>query len=518
MVKCVQAKGIEIAALMFDGLMVYGNYYDDTSLLAEIEAELAEFDLKLKYKAHSTALKLDDFPSDSSDGGEYETWKVKFEKEWCKIKNTATFMRTYCEHGVFKRYVFQDKNKLIVAYENECYMKTFENGKERRVQFIKEWLEDPKQLCYEDAGVYPPPLKCPDTVFNMWTPSPYESQPFASAQIYDDSEYDKDAVTKFINHMNIICCRNEDQTNWMKSWFAHSIQRPSEKPEHALNLIGEQGIGKSTIPNTFSKLYGPGKILETQTPERDCWGSFNSAMTNAYMVVLSETDKRNAFGAEGKIKALITDYPMWINPKGKDQFEINSYHRIIQLTNNADPTKTSQGDRRNWILRCSDELKGNDQYFIDLTAALARPNALRSLYWYFKTFDISGWNFRKVPRTIYHDTIIENTRNPILIFMESFTLNHTNSETCVMSGRDLLTEFKAWRDSTGYKFDDNMNEGVLLKKIKTECNLPEGAIERGLRTKHGYNQMINIILLKKHLKLDHLYKNANGDFIEMLKL
>ena len=249
------------------------------------------------------------------------------------------------------KFVFQDKKKLVIAYENECYTQTLSNGKEIKKRYINEWLKDPTQLVFEDAGVFPPPLQCPPNVFNLWIPSPYESQPFTGL---DDPDIDKDAVEQFVNHIDIICGGEATQTNWLCSWFAHSVQKPSVKPEHALNLIGNQGIGKSTVLNTFSKLYGAGKTLETQTPERDVWGGFNSAMTNAYLI-LSETDKRNAFGADGKIKALITDYPMPINPKGKDMFVINSYHRVVQLTNTADPTKTSLDDRRNYILRCSDE-------------------------------------------------------------------------------------------------------------------------------------------------------------------
>lgn len=442
---------------------------------------------------------------------EYIAWKSKFEREWCKIKNTATFMREYHEDGVFKKFVFQDKKKLVVAYENECYTKTLDNGKEKKIQYIKEWVEDPNQSVYEDANVYPPPFTCPASVYNLWKSSPYEEQPFTGM---DDPDIDHDAVEKFVSHIDIICGRIPEQRDWLISWFAHSLQKPCEKPEHAINLIGNQGIGKSTILNTFSKLYGAGKTLETQTPERDCWGNFNSGMANAYLVILSETDKRNSFGADGKIKALVTDYPMWINPKGKDQFEIVSYHRVVQLTNTADPTKTSKDDRRNWILRCNDELKGNDSYFTELNEALARPNALRSIYWSFKIYDISNWNFRKVPKTKYHETIIEHNKNPIAIFLEQFTLQRIQLDECVITGSELLKEFRMWREETGYKFEDTMNEGVLLKKLKIELDLPEGAIVAGKRTNKGYKQTFNIKLLKTHFKLGCLLLKADGNFEE----
>jgi phage/plasmid-associated DNA primase len=370
--------------------------------------------------------------------------------------------------------------------------------------YIHEWLKDPNMLCYEDAGVYPPPLVCPQNVFNLWKESPYETQPFTSAE---DPEIDHEAVRAFCEHINILCNRDEQARDWLFSWLAHSLQKPSEKPEHAINLIGNQGIGKSTIINVFGKLYGAGKVLETQTPERDVWGSFNSPMTNAYLVVLSETDKRNANGSDGKIKALITDYPMFINPKGKDQFEVNSYHRVVQLTNSADPTKTSNDDRRNFILRCNDELKNNREYFDKLNEHLTRPNALRSIYWSFKIFDISSWNFRQVPKTEYHQTIIDNNRNPISIFLESFVMNHITESKMELTGTELLQEFRAWRDETGYKFSDGMNEGALVKKIKLESGIPKDAVVSGKRTNKGIKQNIDIDLLKTHLGLGCMLKS-----------
>ena len=60
MVSVINHRGIEICSLMFDGLMVYGNHYDDAGLLAEMEAAIAEYDMKLTYKQHSTVLQLED--------------------------------------------------------------------------------------------------------------------------------------------------------------------------------------------------------------------------------------------------------------------------------------------------------------------------------------------------------------------------------------------------------------------------------------------------------------------------
>ena len=61
-VKVVIEKNIEIGAIMFDGFMVYGNYYNDTELLKEITDRVNEkfegLNMEWSYKEHDDIIKL----------------------------------------------------------------------------------------------------------------------------------------------------------------------------------------------------------------------------------------------------------------------------------------------------------------------------------------------------------------------------------------------------------------------------------------------------------------------------
>lgn len=455
-------------------------------------------------------------PTVSKDDGlnnndpEYLDWKIQFETEWCKITNTASFLRIYSVNGEFKGFVFHDKKKLITAYEHLSYMKII-NGKPVKTKFINEWLADSRMLSYENVGIYPPPLVAPDGVFNMWRSSPYEAIPFDE----NDITYDNDAVNLFLNHVMTMVNNDKIIYDWVNYFFAHSLQKPAIKPEHMITFIGLEGTGKSIMLDIFGKLYGDAKVFSTSSPERDVWGQFNSIMLHTFLLILNETDKGNSFGAEGKIKTLITEYSMTINQKGKDVIETTSYHRVIQTTNNVDPNKTSTDDRRNVIIRCYDGLKGNTEYFNKLGTTFCNKNALRSLYWYYKKLDISNWNFRLVPRTTYHKTIIEHTKDPIIEFLEAFTLKNNYKLNVSVNGKDLLKEFRQWRDDTGYKFGESFNEGSLLKKIKLSGGLPDGCVVRGKRTETGYIQVFDIELLKKYFNIGTFIQNENGIYEEV---
>lgn len=61
-ISVINQRGIEIALLMFDGLMVYGNFYDNVELLNEIECKVAEdfpgLQLKFAYKDHCLDIEM----------------------------------------------------------------------------------------------------------------------------------------------------------------------------------------------------------------------------------------------------------------------------------------------------------------------------------------------------------------------------------------------------------------------------------------------------------------------------
>ena len=79
--------------------------------------------------------------------------------------------------------------------------------------------------------------------------------------------------------------------------------------------------------------------------------------------------------SEAKIKTLVTDATLLINNKGINSYPITSYYRFIITSNNEDPIKTTHDDRRNFIMRSSDELIGNMEYFNHMYQLLDDENA-----------------------------------------------------------------------------------------------------------------------------------------------
>jgi len=107
---------------------------------------------------------------------------------------------------------------------------------------------------------------------------------------------------------------------------------------------------------------GMNKSFESSNPSRDVYGNFNELMKDAYLVTLSEISPKDLKDSIGKIKDLITSGKITINQKGVSAYQVNSFHRFLVFTNDAEAIKPTKDDRRNVVIQCSDELCKKDSF------------------------------------------------------------------------------------------------------------------------------------------------------------
>jgi hypothetical protein len=437
---------------------------------------------------------------------EYLVWKHKHEQLHTKIIDTNNyFMRIFeiDEFGneYFTGYKVFNRSDLVGAYEHLWFYKNV-NNKKKKTKFIDEWIGDSGIQRKDRTDIIPPPVYCPPNVLNLWKQSEFEGR-----QIKESNErYNKDAVDAWINHIGIICDHDEDAKEYVLNWFAHLLQKPAQKPESCLVITGKQGTGKTIMLDPIKKVMGGG-YFESTTPERDVWGNFNPMMASSMLVVLSEVDKRNAFGADGKIKALKTDKEITIRNLHQAPYTIRSYHRFIIATNHPDPVFLEEGQRRDMIIKCSDEKKNDEKYFNEFANLWEIEDNLISLYSYLLNRDISNWRYRIIPKTSYQKTLEILSRNPLDVFFEWWIARQvvkkvdTNDDGYISRfGNELFNDFRTWREENGGKYDLN-GTGDLMKKIHTYLHLPKGSLERGTRTSRGQRTNFHLDTLRKHYNI-----------------
>lgn len=560
-------KQIEICALMFDGLMIYGDHYENAELLNDItnyvNSQFEGLNMIFAFKEHSQLIQIIEpifepkfikrttvldndyccekqelafYKSRYTDCEEAEIWDssncVNCHKHWEQkywvIKNpnyveeikeemsleksfekiAEDFELTHCKiinKGIF---IKEDADKitpmsrahLLTAYENLTYEKIVETKKGFDIvidNFINTWLKNnPSQRCYDDIECFPDSSKCPDNILNCW-------KPFAMELVKDYTPMPE--ALKFIRNHILILCNNEiEVANYFEAWIGQMIQYPDVK-SICPTLISKEGAGKGTLMMLLQKMIGDSKYFETSTPSRDVWGDFNGRMANTFLVNLDELSKKETMECEGKIKALITNPKMTINNKGINQYGIMSFHRFIATTNNEDPIKTSNGDRRNLIIRSSDELKGNVEYFNKMYKLLDDVNVIKTCYEYFKTMpDMDKFKELKMPETTYQNDMKEASVSPVEAWLKSYIIENYYETEIELIDKDQYNLFKEWCKKCGLEYNlSSIQFGVRLNRLNLQ------GLQKGKHTKKGNTRIFNISKLKEEFKLLDLVVEDN---------
>ena len=201
MASFIHSKNLDIAQYAFDGILVYGDFYEKPELLKDMEDHLNEefpdLNMTLVMKQHSKAISreylenLDEIER-TSEQETYEYMKVDFEKTHCKIINKSLFISEYGEN-----FNLMNRKNLMDSYEHLH----FKDKDLKKYSFIQTWLKDENIRRYNDIDTVPPPLVCPNNIYNLW-------KPFNLENVTDWVDSD---ITIFLNHIKILC-NHEEQT------------------------------------------------------------------------------------------------------------------------------------------------------------------------------------------------------------------------------------------------------------------------------------------------------------------
>ena len=115
----LNVRGIEIAILMFDGCMIYGDYYNDSDLLEEIttyvESMMPSLNMKWDYKEHDTTFQIpDDWKEKAKEEEDDETEFVATEGEAAAKLYSLYPNWKYCLGNLYARYEGLWTNDRIV--------------------------------------------------------------------------------------------------------------------------------------------------------------------------------------------------------------------------------------------------------------------------------------------------------------------------------------------------------------------------------------------------------------------
>jgi hypothetical protein len=412
------------------------------------------------------------------DPKSFEFMAQEFEKTHCKIISQGLYISKENNNILY----FNEK-KLRESYKHMSFI----NKKGEKENFISSWISNNDNIrCFDDMDIFPDPLKCPSNIFNLWIPF--------KCDCTESYTPNTDALNEILNLIKILCGNEKKVYEYFIKWIGQMIQYPDIKTI-CPTLISKMGAGKGTLIHLLKLMLGSNKILETTNPSRDVWGNFNSSMADSFLVNLNELSKKDTLEAEGQIKGLITDPILTINKKGIDQIQIKSYHRFIITTNKEDPIATSKDDRRNLIIRSSDELCGNKAFFKHIYDLLDDEIVVRTCFDYFKSIpDLDKFGLIPIPCTVYQNELKKLDLTPPEQFL--IHLCEVNKQNVEFTAKDIFQMFQDFLIESNIVYEiTSLKFGVKL------ANLNISGLSKS-RNNKGNIYKLDIQQLQKHFNIN----------------
>jgi hypothetical protein len=246
---------------------------------------------------------------------------------------------------------------------------------------VKVFFTHPDTVCHE--GLEFSPAKTTPGFLNLWVGPTIEPKSGAWP-----------LIQAFL--LEVICAGNQKHYAYLIAYIAHALQRPWEKPGITIILMGGQGIGKGTLGRIFRSIWQATYLHIYKTA--NVTGSFNADLERAFIVFLDEALFAGDRASSDALKSLITEEIIHINEKHQPSRQIRSYHRFVIATNAEHVKHTDRDDRRDFVLKVSDEHKGNSAYWQALEAEM-QASGIAAMVHELLTMDLSGFNVRCKPET-----------------------------------------------------------------------------------------------------------------------
>lgn len=261
----------------------------------------------------------------------------------------------------------------------------FQVGK-KTIPISQAWIESPRRRQYEGVTFAPEQDPGPRW-FNLWRG--FATKPASSAS--------HPAVEQFKEHALKNVCNNDPQLyHWLMGYFAHMIQKPSEKPLVALVFRGKKGTGKNALMDRVGALLGDHYMVADD--DRFLLSNFNAHLETSLCLVLDEAAWAGDKKAEGRLKGLITGDRHNIERKGREIYRTKNLTRVAIIGNEDWLVPASQDERRFAVFNLGEGRMQDREFFKSMREGMEQGGYAHLLK-FFQDFDLSGVDVNDAPRT-----------------------------------------------------------------------------------------------------------------------
>lgn len=228
------------------------------------------------------------------------------------------------------------------------------------------------------------PPTTPDAI-NMWRPTELNPKP--------------GSVEFWLDHLKSFY--DEAEVEHLLNWLAHSLQRPTVKPGHAI-LMGSkyEGIGKDLWLLPVRAAYGKHNVSEIGADSLS--SSFNEWLAHKHLIIIQEIWTGSRRELSNQLKPLLSSPPdeVMVNEKNVSRYPIPNICATVMLTNHKDAVSMAAEDRRYFVM-WSERPPMDADYYQALFDWCNDPESQSHVYEYLLRRDIRKFNIKAPPPKTY---------------------------------------------------------------------------------------------------------------------
>ena len=281
---------------------------------------------------------------------DYEDAKTEFEMNNFKLNNPLCFIEINKNTNEFN---IHSEKVFMSRYRELKYEVLDEAGEKKKEKFIDKWLDDENKRVY-DKIEFVPQGTTPDYIYNSFrgfegATAPNNNNDFRNSYMYQ-------------HFRNNICCNNDQKEEYLTKWIANLLQDPINKTRTAMILQSKQGTGKDKFVELLQLLLGEEHYINTADTKL-IFGKFNKLIENKILCVFNETQGKDTYEINEKIKDAITRKKLNMERKGHDPIVLNDALHYIFLSNNNNPIKVPPDDRRLFVIEVGEGNRNDEDFF-----------------------------------------------------------------------------------------------------------------------------------------------------------
>lgn len=371
-------------------------------------------------------------------------------------------------------------NKGYIFHQKTCGLR--DDTFEPIYDWYKIWLASPYRRVIHNI-TFEPYLVAPQvetsmltgysSSFNLFRGFKHtKNEPFNA-----DFKIDMSLVDPWVDLIKHNWCNDDPiMFNYIMKWFAHKIQRPTQKLQSTIVITSVlEGIGKNTFFDFFNRFVIGSEFGMTVGSIDELLNKYNDVFETSLIVCCDELKGGTKHEHTDALKKITTQTTRNIEAKFMAiRSNCPDYNDYIFFTNNWGVIKPSMSDRRYFCLEGKCDRANKHDYWNDLYSKYFNNQTGLHFFYYLATLSLDGFNPRDIPMTPWKRELKELSIPPVVRSVINYIIRNKDVSPSINNEKSLIKLddlYKEWEMlGCSYKLSMRVFSADIQKilEIKTE--------------------------------------------------